>query len=146
MKDFFHTRRPSGRRKATKNRAKWTKASGLVARPQRGGVREGPWARRAPARIASQVRCAAQDNARPLAPPAGARARPFSRARSFRGELRSSAFVTNDVPRLAAKAAWLFEPLKSSAAGSCPGRSEEHTSELQSLMRNSYAVFCLQKK
>src|SRR3546814_1149729 len=27
-----------------------------------------------------------------------------------------------------------------------PGRSEEHTSELQSLMRISYAVFCLQKK
>src|SRR3546814_9810445 len=25
-------------------------------------------------------------------------------------------------------------------------RSEEHTSELQSLMRNSYAVFCLNKK
>src|SRR3546814_10858496 len=25
-------------------------------------------------------------------------------------------------------------------------RSEEHTSELQSLMRSSYAVFCLQKK
>src|SRR3546814_7739876 len=34
--------------------------------------------------------------------------------------------------------------------GSCPyarrARSEEHTSELQSLMRNSYAVFCLKKK
>src|SRR3546814_9661684 len=36
---------------------------------------------------------------------------------------------------------------------SCPAeprhawlRSEEHTSELQSLMRNSYAVFCLKKK
>src|SRR3546814_2684246 len=28
---------------------------------------------------------------------------------------------------------------------SCP-RSEEHTSELQSLMRISYAVFCLKKK
>src|SRR3546814_1348063 len=29
----------------------------------------------------------------------------------------------------------------------CPqGRSEEHTSELQSLMRISYAVFCLNKK
>src|SRR3546814_8797755 len=29
----------------------------------------------------------------------------------------------------------------------CPcARSEEHTSELQSLMRTSYAVFCLQKK
>src|SRR3546814_1106938 len=26
------------------------------------------------------------------------------------------------------------------------GRSEEHTSELQSLMRNSYAVFCLKKQ
>src|SRR3546814_6306851 len=29
--------------------------------------------------------------------------------------------------------------------GHC-GRSEEHTSELQSLMRISYAVFCLKKK
>src|SRR3546814_2852294 len=26
------------------------------------------------------------------------------------------------------------------------GRSEEHTSEIQSLMRQSYAVFCLKKK
>src|SRR3546814_9996746 len=31
-------------------------------------------------------------------------------------------------------------------ASSCEGRSEEHTSELQSLMRISYAVFCLKKK
>src|SRR3546814_10678584 len=30
--------------------------------------------------------------------------------------------------------------------GAFSGRSEEHTSELQSLMRISYAVFCLQKK
>src|SRR3546814_10459432 len=30
--------------------------------------------------------------------------------------------------------------------GSTPVRSEEHTSELQSLMRISYAVFCLKKK
>src|SRR3546814_5718225 len=29
---------------------------------------------------------------------------------------------------------------------SCSARSEEHTSELQSLMRISYAVFCLKKK
>src|SRR3546814_5506208 len=29
---------------------------------------------------------------------------------------------------------------------SLPRRSEEHTSELQSLMRISYAVFCLKKK
>src|SRR3546814_5285709 len=33
---------------------------------------------------------------------------------------------------------------KQSASG--PTRSEEHTSELQSLMRISYAVFCLKKK
>src|SRR3546814_5296228 len=34
------------------------------------------------------------------------------------------------------------------AASGCgrAGRSEEHTSELQSLMRISYAVFCLKKK
>src|SRR3546814_10217655 len=32
------------------------------------------------------------------------------------------------------------------ALGTCAGRSEEHTSELQSLMRISYAVFCLKKK
>src|SRR3546814_4295916 len=31
-------------------------------------------------------------------------------------------------------------------SGVTRGRSEEHTSELQSLMRNSYAVFCLNKK
>src|SRR3546814_4673426 len=30
--------------------------------------------------------------------------------------------------------------------GPARGRSEEHTSELQSLMRISYAVFCLKKK
>src|SRR3546814_4670359 len=32
------------------------------------------------------------------------------------------------------------------AAAGCSFRSEEHTSELQSLMRISYAVFCLKKK
>src|SRR3546814_2946861 len=32
-----------------------------------------------------------------------------------------------------------------SAVLSPPARSEEHTSELQSLMRTSYAVFCLKK-
>src|SRR3546814_1986598 len=34
----------------------------------------------------------------------------------------------------------------SSATPARTNRSEEHTSELQSLMRNSYAVFCLKKK
>src|SRR3546814_4515790 len=32
------------------------------------------------------------------------------------------------------------------SAGKAADRSEEHTSELQSLMRISYAVFCLKKK
>src|SRR3546814_2700463 len=32
------------------------------------------------------------------------------------------------------------------AYGRCRRRSEEHTSELQTLMRISYAVFCLKKK
>src|SRR3546814_1400382 len=35
---------------------------------------------------------------------------------------------------------------ESGAAVRHPQRSEEHTSELQSLMRISYAVFCLKKK
>src|SRR3546814_3012510 len=40
------------------------------------------------------------------------------------------------------------QPGRSSSApeASAPNRSEEHTSELQSLMRISYAVFCLKKK
>src|SRR3546814_2823562 len=35
---------------------------------------------------------------------------------------------------------------KRTAGADLPARSEEHTSELQSLMRISYAVFCLKKK
>src|SRR3546814_8804559 len=39
-----------------------------------------------------------------------------------------------------------FDPTLPIIVISGHGRSEEHTSELQSLMRNSYAVFCLKKK
>src|SRR3546814_2277174 len=39
-----------------------------------------------------------------------------------------------------------LDALLKDPAGYIPGRSEEHTSELQSLMRISYAVFCLKKK
>src|SRR3546814_2201212 len=56
-----------------------------------------------------------------------------------------------DMAALEAKSAALFDVL--AAAGDAiglacvsPRGSEEHTSELQSLMRNSYAVFCLKKK
>src|SRR3546814_5963301 len=37
-------------------------------------------------------------------------------------------------------------PADRGGADAVRGRSEEHTSELQSLMRISYAVFCLKKK
>src|SRR3546814_5102580 len=46
------------------------------------------------------------------------------------------------VPAAAARAtAWIEE-----TAARIAERSEEHTSELQSIMRISYAVFCLKKK
>src|SRR3546814_2782526 len=52
-----------------------------------------------------------------------------------------------------ARRAWLEKgrilmrpALAQAIADVVPGRSEEHTSELQSLMRISYAVFCLKKK
>src|SRR3546814_5720005 len=52
-----------------------------------------------------------------------------------------------DVRAYAAGAALLADP---AACDACcfiaDYRSEEHTSELQSLMRSSYAVFCLKKK
>src|SRR3546814_9889175 len=37
-------------------------------------------------------------------------------------------------------------PIRAAWRDAHAGRSEEHTSELQSLMRISYAVFCLKKK
>src|SRR3546814_8304475 len=54
----------------------------------------------------------------------------------------------------ALRCAWLPHRMKTLGAGSAATaataasvkRSEEHTSELQSLMRVSYAVFCLKKK
>src|SRR3546814_1030160 len=51
-----------------------------------------------------------------------------------------------------AKAGWRArgdeadQPAGCKRTGQQDGRSEEHTSELQSLMRISYAVFCLKKK
>src|SRR3546814_9228861 len=40
----------------------------------------------------------------------------------------------------------LEQAVASELSGNLVDRSEEHTSELQSLMRISYAVFCLKKK
>src|SRR3546814_8713408 len=66
-----------------------------------------------------------------------------------RGERRGHCRVAVDIDRelCAIRAAAVErqrEPFHSRLAGE--RRSEEHTSELQSLMRNSYTVFCLKKK
>src|SRR3546814_3061490 len=47
----------------------------------------------------------------------------------------------DDLDERAGKLAWFND-----YAAQAVSRSEEHTSELQSLMRSSYAVFCLKKK
>src|SRR3546814_4820066 len=52
----------------------------------------------------------------------------------------SSPFTTYAVPETPPP------PPEEAAPGTDSKRSEEHTSELQSLMRISYAVFCLKKK
>src|SRR3546814_10741082 len=49
-----------------------------------------------------------------------------------------------ELPRCRLNLSWM-KALQNMAAAA-PTRSEEHTSELQSLMRISYAVFCLQQK
>src|SRR3546814_4392857 len=51
----------------------------------------------------------------------------------------------NSASTFLAKSSWIWNTSVNSAKAQRP-RSEEHTSELQSLMRISYAVFCLKKK
>src|SRR3546814_12426395 len=60
--------------------------------------------------------------------------------RSGRNSVRSSRAARNHPPRGCPPPAMVRRTID------LPGRSEEHTSELQSLMRISYAVFCLKKK
>src|SRR3546814_6103653 len=48
--------------------------------------------------------------------------------------------------RPTSSAARITSLLAMKSGSSPPSRSEEHTSEIQSLMRISYAVFCLKKK
>src|SRR3546814_5513846 len=72
---------------------------------------------------------------------------------SFAGRMSSPIPLRGPEPRkrmsfaifIAATAPTLSAPDAATSA-SCAARSEEHTSELQSLMRISYAVFCLKKK
>src|SRR3546814_3429731 len=53
--------------------------------------------------------------------------------------------MTRGRPWLTLKLAASLDGRTAMASGESQWRSEEHTSELQSLMRTSYAVFCLKK-
>src|SRR3546814_1349901 len=64
------------------------------------------------------------------------------------GEGLGAALVRHPIPRLITLTGSVRagKDIFRSAADDLKLRSEEHTSELQSLMRISYAVFCLKKK
>src|SRR3546814_1356020 len=62
----------------------------------------------------------------------------------FGGFAFSSASAAGMDARMACSSA-VFAEGTPAASMISPARSEEHTSELQSLMRSSYAVFCLKK-
>src|SRR3546814_7191835 len=54
--------------------------------------------------------------------------------------------VMQEVPNAARRRAEVASASAEIGLAEAEARSEEHTSELQSLMRISYAVFCLKKK
>src|SRR3546814_10369749 len=58
----------------------------------------------------------------------------------------ASASAASFLPRFTYGCAYCAGISRTSCPSAINSRSEEHTSELQSLMRNSYAVFCLKKK
>src|SRR3546814_4064918 len=72
-------------------------------------------------------------------PPPGCR--PSGRFRRFPGAPRPPRRVPDERWESARRHGW-----QQGWQRPCGPRSEEHTSELQSLMRISYAVFCLKKK
>src|SRR3546814_1551198 len=74
----------------------------------------------------------------------GAQATPPARRRATASAV-GRARLQPDTTSVTAALLWSRQ-LKSMKSGSDFRRSEEHTSELQSLMRISYAVFCLNKK
>src|SRR3546814_7874522 len=67
-------------------------------------------------------------------------------ARAHRAGLQRHPQFAAFEPFVAEHAARGANRLDFGVAGGIVARSEEHTSELQSLMRISYAVFCLKKK
>src|SRR3546814_9903232 len=62
-------------------------------------------------------------------------------------QLHSHVSASSSACRRMLERRWEVTQVGTLAARNCHSvRSEEHTSELQSLMRTSYAVFCLKKK
>src|SRR3546814_5996583 len=102
-----------------------------------------PEAQQAPEEVQRQAQkqtAGEQGNAKTGAQPAGQRRLRASHAAEMDSERRYavSRRSLNSFGRA---------PRRKVPSGDLPDeRSEEHTSELQSLMRNSYAVFCLKKK
>src|SRR3546814_2255321 len=76
------------------------------------------------------------------------------RSAGYKGSNCNLTLVSNLPPKSLPEAGRMFTMVRDRAGHLCgiaPGgggtmRSEEHTSELQSLMRISYAVFCFKKK
>src|SRR3546814_9710378 len=75
---------------------------------------------------------------------------PAGRGLRSLGERSELSLSSGRAPRGPVGRSWVRGILTSYSAARAvsktPPRSEEHTSELQSLMRISYAVFCLKKK
>src|SRR3546814_4739648 len=67
-------------------------------------------------------------------------------ARRFATDHRTRIVSPDDYGLIDTLALHFDEPFADASALPTYRRSEEHTSELQSLMRISYAVFCLKKK
>src|SRR3546814_3305883 len=64
---------------------------------------------------------------------------------SISSNATTNAETSDDASSSPTELIWIMKPATSTNRG-YGIRSEEHTSELQSLMRISYAVFCLKKK
>src|SRR3546814_8263390 len=71
---------------------------------------------------------------------------PTSRGGFPAGPISHVPFVLRFMPRRAGLTPPVYRQPRRAAQEIPHARSEEHTSELQSLMRISYAVFCLKKK
>src|SRR3546814_2791231 len=105
-------------------------------------MRPGGWPRR-PAQPQSRAMAINRVRAPQLSAPKRSRLYTLS-ATSASSPVTQLAIITS-ASRLKASRSRTTRELNSSSS-SISGRSEEHTSELQSLMRTSYAVFCLNKK